>query len=95
MVYEDHNFTHILGGLRGPTLLIVRDTFLDDLGRLKQQGLRRPGIGPRNYGGPRNVGVLTHCGPSKYGLVGTHTQKKKKQRGEKRKQREVMKPITL
>ena len=33
------------------------DTFLDDLGRLKPSGLRGPGIGPRNYGGPRNVGV--------------------------------------
>ena len=26
VVYEDHDFTHILGGLRGPTLIIVGDT---------------------------------------------------------------------
>ena len=35
VVYEDHYFTHILGGLRGPVLIIVVDTFLDDLGRLE------------------------------------------------------------
>ena len=36
---------------------MVVDTFLDDLGCLELQGLRGPGIGPRNYGGPCNVGV--------------------------------------
>ena len=34
VVYEDHYFTHILGGLWGPVLIVVVDTFLDDLGRL-------------------------------------------------------------
>lgn len=34
---------------------MLKDTFLDNLGRLDLSGLRGSGIGPRDCGDPRNL----------------------------------------